>query len=182
MAILFLLVKVLISNVSILELVVTPNVIGVISTFVWKAVASNVLLSILVSTLVEELKVFISNSGVEVVVCKEEVESIILFVSYPVFIESILSKLKVGVALKSEMVSTLEVSLIWISEELYVCSFVFVIKALISKEGVSSINGVESIVVVGKALISKEGVESICVSNIDSDAWKLFVSYLWVFS
>ena len=108
------------------------------------------LLSILVSTLLEELKAFISNSDV---VCKAEVESIILFVSYPVFIDSILSILKVGVALKSEMVSTLEISLIWISEELYVCSFVFVVKALISKEGVSSIAGFESIVVVGKALL-----------------------------
>ena len=87
MAILFLLVKELILNVSILELVVTSNVKGVISTFVWKAVVSNVLLSILVSTLVEELKVFISNSGFEVVVCKAEDESIILFVSYPVFID-----------------------------------------------------------------------------------------------
>ena len=87
MAILFLLVKELILNVSILELVVTSNVIGVVSTFVWKAVVSNVLLSILVSTLVEVLKVFISNSGFEVVVCKTEDESIILFVSYPVFID-----------------------------------------------------------------------------------------------
>ena len=74
------------------------------------------------------------------------------------------------------MVSTLEVSLIWISEKLYVCSFVFVVKTLISKKCVSSINEIESIVVFGKALISKEGVESICVSIIDSDAWKLFVS------
>ena len=128
----------------------------------WNAEASKVLVSTLVavSTLFVEVKALISNSGVEkVLVCKAEVESIILFVSNSVFVDSKLPKLKAGVALKSLMVSKAGVLSILTfpnSEELYVSSFILVVKALL--------------------LISKEVAESNWVFVKGSEDSKLFMS------